>query len=591
MRWLVIAIVAATATGITGCDETSARSSNTLYSFQVSYGDQVTSGDIPARVRAMTGYDPDEAISSSYQESGVSSFCRDNGVRVARYPRGWGCEYTLDTMWPDTYQGDIANVSMDYTQFDAMTRSFISYYIVPVWQAIWDFHDGTCTEENGLPTGSMVENVADWVDVVATIIQRMDSVVYPYYSNREGALEEVVARGLSAGYVEVQPNPLGAGGYGETGFLTWMNTYRQLMVEITQRFAVADRLPVVDIIGPGLEVTSPDDFTNAEHPAGLFIQEISEFDAIQPGLMSFSATVSSFEEAVDIALAARAALDAKGMENVGIAMLDLRLDDDALAAISPSDTGIWLRSVYLGCMMANLRIKLQDQLNLITAFRRGGTLLTDSVTREDLFQREDGSTPLPAMLAFMPFFMMDNGTSTMLEGKSLDTNDSAQTEYVIETYSDSGSDNQGLIAMDSVETTDSQDDVIERVADADATADSETVDVLPELKTHVDFLAGKAADGSVRMVVSALPPPAEAASAVKSKYRIYLEDLPISIEGQTVTGWQLNLARVNTDSTAFVYSEGPPITAPIVADVNGSLILSRELETPGIHYIQLTPLH
>jgi hypothetical protein len=546
-------------------------------------------GGLPARLRPFNGVD-----GSSLAPTGQNPlpFSQQAGVKVLRYPRGWGCQLTLDAVFPDPTADPTRSASYSMEGLQSLTVELAARSIVPMWQTIYDIglDQGSCTSTEGVATGGRIGDVDTWATVVTGVTDRLSRATAPYFT--ADATARLALQRLHPGYVEFLPDALATANYAKGGLSSLLPVYVAWRRAFDVAFPDGGATRIQATVGPSLPAAGPDDVTTKGTLLGGFLDYIRQQSTLAPEVLSFLSNTSTPEQHLALVKATRAALDGMGLTGVQIADTGLRLPEATWASLSKVYDTTARRSAYLGAYLAMVKVLEQDDLDLLVADRWGGPLPTTvgAVTGEDLFQSADGQ-PLPALLSLSPFARMDADDATRIAvetvpwpdpvtedrdviGSDLDARDAVAT--------DAPKDAAASAALPQATTLDVVADATARDAATDA-ADADVPDAGTELPLEGDtlrVLAARTKTGGLTAVVVSLPPVSPAQEGVRMRYQLDVEGVPL-----TPLRWILRRYHVDATSNGF----RGPVEQSVVIPVAGHVRIVRDITGPAIDQLELVP--
>jgi len=534
----------------------------------------------PLHVRAFAGLD---GSPRSPQGESALAFSQRAGIRVLRYPKGWGCQLSLNSIFPDPTADPSKAASYQMDAIQGPTVELASRSILPMWQSLYDIGTDACTSIDGVGKGSRIGDVDTWAAVCAGVTDRLSRATSPYYNDATKA--RLALQGLKTGYIEFLPDAMATAGYAKGGLASLLPVYVAWRRAFDAAFPEGGATRVQALVGPSLPASGVADVTTKGRLLKDFLDYVELQPTLAPEVLSFLSYTGSPEEHLALVEAVRKALVDMGLAQVQVADTGLRLSADAWDSLVPIyDTQV-RRSAYLGAFLASVKILEQDDLDLLVADRWGGLRATsDAIAGEDLFQADDGE-PLPALLSLTPFFRMDLDEATRVAVDSVPwpaapaaTNDVIQpAEGVHDAPADLANDAVADIAKD---LSPAAADVSLDVPRSDAVV-ADVPDAGVEATPEGDVLrvmAAKTKAGGLTAVIVSLPPASPAKAGVRMRYQIDVEGLPVS-----KAGWVVR--RYHYDATTSGFRG--PVEQSGVVPVNGRVRIVRDITGPAIDHIEI----
>ena len=360
------------------------------------------SDGLAKRIRPMTGLDA-APVSSGKLEDTSGSF-QISGVATARFPKGWGCDLTLNSIFQNNMADPDSIESYTLPGFERIIDEFASRVIAPIWQAQYDIGRDSCVADGNVGRCRLIGDPTTWGKVVYTLFNHLDKRVRRYSAAQYG--EPLAALGLRPGYVELLPDPMGSAGYSETGFDFLIPVYSAFFEALEAARVEQGASQDAAIIAPSFRVAGLNEVTAAGSPTARFVDFINGRAGPGPDVWSLLATVASPQEHLELFKEYAKLLPA----NAAVGDLAMRVAPTVWQKFEDRLVTQKQRSNYLGAFAAVVRILQQDNLELFVLDRWGGpgSPYGGTQTGEDLFFDSEGKI-LPAMIGFMPFSFMANG--------------------------------------------------------------------------------------------------------------------------------------------------------------------------------------
>lgn len=421
--------------------------------------------DRPLPVRTMGGFDGDPTVPNG---TALDVYYQTSGVKAVRLPRGWGCEHTLDEVFPSVLADPETDDSYRFAAIEALATGFVSHGMLPIWQAIYDVGTAACHGDGPVAEGDLIDDPVLWGQVVAHaagyLNRRVERYFNPEYKER---LADV---GLSPGYVELLPDPAACCGYAALGFDYLQPVYAAVFESLARWDDESPGSRILAVAAPSFRVATREELSDASSLMSRFLEFVAERPAGQgPDVLSLLSSTRSPDEQVALLQTLKKRATDLGLPSPRVADLGMRVAPAVWAAHAGDLGTLEQRSAYAGSFLTMAKILGQDTVELIVPDRWGGPLpLEDASLGEDLFLAADGS-PLPAFHTLMPFFLMDLGKAVRI-----------------------------------------------RVEDDDDASGAR----------DIRALAGVKEDGSVGIIIAVLPTPDDARIGYRVTYRLRIDGLP-----------------------------------------------------------------
>lgn len=404
-RWLPVLVI------LSGCEISSSEPLPDAYfqestrAFTVRAGQTLRDADDqPLPVRSLGGFDGAPGVPGGMP---VDEFFQRSGVKAVRFPRGWGCEFTLDTVFPSVLADPESNASYRLDPLEQLARSFVSRGMLPIWQAQYDVGGGACRLDGTLGRGDPIGDPVLWGQVVNGVLAQMNRKIGAYYNTEYR--ERLAQLRQRPGYVELLPDPMGASGYAMLGIDYLLPAYTAFFdaLEVADMEATTER--VLDVAAPSFRVEGAGALADQDSPMRRFLAFVAQRSGSGPDLWSLLSTVRTPEDHVALIQGLLDRVDLQGLSNHRVADLGMRVAPDvwqerAADLATPAE-----RSAYLGAFLAMVKILGQNRLELLVPDRWGGPRASaDAQAGEDLFLDAAGNG-LPAFHSLTPFFLMELG--------------------------------------------------------------------------------------------------------------------------------------------------------------------------------------
>lgn len=519
----------------------------------------------PLYVRAFNGLDGSPLVPQDY---GPVTFSQRAGVKLLRFPKGWGCQMTLDAIFPDAANDPSKSASYQIGPLQNTAVEMVLRDILPMWQTIYDVGPDACTSIDGVGKGTArIGDVDTWARVVAGVTERLSNATAPYFEPPRFSAKKMArmeAMHLRPGYVEFLPDALATANYAKGGIASLLPVYVAWRRAFDAVFTEGGATRIQALVAPSLPAVGAEDATTPGRPLKDFLDYVSPQKSLAPEVFSFLSNTSSPEAHLALVRAARQALDGIELTAVQVADTGLRLSDDAWKSLATLYDTRARRSAYLAAFLTTVKILEQDELDLLVVDRWGGPrAMESSIAGEDLFQSDD-AVPLPALLALEPFDRMDDVEATRVQVSEVPwpAANSADVRGALasDTGSDAGSD---ATASDAV--------------DEDVPASGE----LPLEGDPVRVLAARSNTGGMAAVVVALPRAMPARAGVRMRYQLDVEGVP-----PTSARWVLQRYHVDATTVGF---RGPVESSAVVPDAEGHVRIVRDITGPAVDYMELVP--
>ncbi len=354
-------------------------------------------------VRTMGGFDggPAAPITES-----VNVLYKNAGVKAVQFPRGWGCDYTLDGVFPNVLADPGSDGSYRFTDIEDMAKGFVSHGMLPIWQALYDVGSGTCRADDKGGAGNPIGDPVLWGEVVTHTLGYLNRKVAPYFNDEYKA--RLAELGMSPGYVEVLPDPMTCCGYQALGFDYLQPVYSALFESLARLDEESAGSRILAVAAPSYRISTTNEISDQTSPMGRFLAFAAQRPAGQvPDLWSLMSSTRSPDAQTALLGSLQAGLAAQGLPSTRVADLGMRVAPAVWEARAADLDTTAKRSAYAGAFLTMAKILGQDTIELIVPDRRGGPAgKVDAMQGEDLFLDADG-TPLPAFHTLMPFNVMD----------------------------------------------------------------------------------------------------------------------------------------------------------------------------------------
>ena len=526
----------------------------------------------------------------------------------ARIPVGYGCDCTLQGLFPDGNKSEADSASYKLDCLTGLIGAVRDANSVPVWTAAYNLGDGkgpngaaTCTFANGEQAGTAITNPAKWAKVVRYIAKYYDrdlpgtKAALPACNPPPTNPTKPWDCTPSLFNLEFGRDPFGAGGFADTaaGRQQWLAAYKAFASELRVEFPVPGN--DVNLIAPSIvlkgEAAVADTTSATRSPIFDFIDYVVA-GKVPLSYLSMEIEAATPVEARKIVLAVTKYAATKGLKYekglhgadgtgaIPIWITDLRLSKPPLASVAADSARL---SAYKGAFFAATKILWEG---LVSEAITGYAMRTPTVDKAKSSAADVGKTARDSDL--MWFGQADetalpNGSPKQAAWHSFWFNDGflgAQQMLKVDpgldplnlTGKPSSDPNYGLILT---ATRQACVDSLGAAADC-VSASKDGYDAVTAGKQH-----------TVHLLVAdlAVETGSTGKEILEHMLRIQVDNLPkdLKIAGyqwahmdgmtQTWTDWMTN---------GFTFSE-----QGLVDVTGGSLHLTGTVPVPSLHYIQL----
>ena len=327
----------------------------------------------------------------------------------SRIPVGYGCECTLQGIFPNAAAAADAPASYKLDCLSNLLGAVRTADSVPLWTAAYNLGDGkgTCTFGNGEQQSTAITDPAKWAKVVRYIAKYYDrdlpgaNAAQPICNPAPGGATRPWNCTASLFNIEFGRDPFGAGGFADTaaGRQQWLTAYASFAKELRAEFPVPGN--DVNLIGPSIvlkgEASVADTTTKTRSPLFDFIDYVVA-QKLPLSYLSIEVEAATPVEAHKIVLAVSTYAAAKGLKYekdlhgadgkapVPIWVTDLRLSKAPLAAIAADPARL---SAYKGAFFAASKILWEGLVSEATV---GYVMRTPTVDKSKAAAADVGKT-------------------------------------------------------------------------------------------------------------------------------------------------------------------------------------------------------
>jgi len=316
----------------------------------------------------------------------------------ARIPVGYGCDCTLQGLFPDSAKSETDAASYKLDCLTALIGAVRTAGTVPVWTAAYNLGDGkaTCAFANNEQQGTAIANPTKWAKVVRYIAKYYDRDLPNKNAASPACKPPPTAPAApwdctpSLFNIEFGRDPFGAGGFPDTpaGRQAWLVAYKQFATELRGEFPVPGN--DVNLIAPSIvlkgEASVADTKSATRSPMFDFIDYVVA-NKLALSYLSFEVEASTPVEARKIVFevsqyaAAKGLTYEKGLHSsdgkapIPIWITDLRLAKLPIASVATDAARL---SAYKGAFFAATKILWQG---LVSEAMTGFAMRTPTVDK------------------------------------------------------------------------------------------------------------------------------------------------------------------------------------------------------------------
>ncbi len=275
----------------------------------------------------------------------------------ARIPVGYGCEATLQGIFPDRDKDPENIQNYNFAAFEKVVGAVRTRNAAPIWTAAYALGDGegTCNyakhgmtqgaepvaEQSGAPIGTNDNDLKVWAKVVRRVVEWY-GIEFKEKMTKAGSCSPPAGTPLSwycssaILNIEYGRDPSGAGGYTEETKQWWLKGYKAFAGEIRGRFAypAASGSPVL-LFAPSVVVRGKVTIENTTGTGRSWLYDFIDYvknEKLPLSFLTVEIEAATPVEAADIAKAIRAYADQKGLKNedgdpIPLFVTDLRLQE------------------------------------------------------------------------------------------------------------------------------------------------------------------------------------------------------------------------------------------------------------------------
>lgn len=276
----------------------------------------------------------------------------------SRIPIGYGCDYTLQGVFPDASKDPTVDKNYNYKKLDDLIGAVSNAFRVPLWTAGYGLGDGklngtsTCiygdagmteagkpvAEQLGSQIGSSDADIARWAQAVRHITRH-------YNRDLPKAKKDEIVCNPPAGQnkdwrctpslfnIEFGRDPNGAGGFTDATQGTWLKSYKAFATEMRAEFPYPANS--VLLYGPSVVIRSAAEAAVSSGAKRSWLYDFVDYvvdNKLPLSVLSFEVEAATPVEARDIAKYVRTYVDKKGLKDedgkpIRLFVTDLRINE------------------------------------------------------------------------------------------------------------------------------------------------------------------------------------------------------------------------------------------------------------------------
>lgn len=326
----------------------------------------------------------------------------------ARVPVGYGCEATMQGVFPDR-TADVSNLTnFKFARLSELIKAVRDANAVPIWTAAYGLGtgDGACTygqhglEQDGKPlaeqSGTSIGNsdnsdnsdkeIKDWAKAVRRVVEYYDLELPKLKAgdeacNPQPGIKKSWNCSASLFNIEFGRDPNGAGGFTNETKANWLKAYKEFAKAIRERFPYPAN--TINLLGPSVVIHGKAEVEITSGASRSWIFDFIDYvvnENLKLSFLTFEVVAATPVEAADIAKAVRAYADSKGLKDedgrpIRLFVTDLRIKEAKLPASLIASRS--RRSTYYGAFYAATKALWQSTVYGATVGRSARALTLD----------------------------------------------------------------------------------------------------------------------------------------------------------------------------------------------------------------------